>query len=113
MEYWVGILIALFVVALATIVGLDRERAFYPTVLIIIASYYALFAVMGGSRRTLGLEIAVGIGFLLLAVVGFKKNLWLVAAAMVGHASLTSSIISSLKILEFRVGGLASVWRLT
>jgi hypothetical protein len=85
MEYWAGLLIALFVVALATVVGLDRERAFYPTVLIVIASYYALFAVMGGSRRTLGLEIAVGIGFLLLAVVGFKKNLWLVAAAMVGH----------------------------
>jgi hypothetical protein len=85
MEYWIGVMIAMAVVGLATFAGLDRERAFYPTVLIVIASYYALFAVMGGSSRTLGIEIAVAIGFLFLAILGFKKNLWLVAAAMVGH----------------------------
>ena len=85
MEYWVGSLVALSVAGLAAIVGLDRERAFYPTVLIVIASYYPLFGVMGGSRQILGIEITFGAGFLLLAIVGFKKNLWLVAAAMVGH----------------------------
>ncbi len=85
MEYWMGILIALGVVGLAVTVGLDRERAFYPTVVIVIASYYALFAVMGASGRILTVEIAAATGFLLLAVVGFKKNLWLVAIAMVGH----------------------------
>jgi hypothetical protein len=31
---------------LATVVGFDRERAFYPTVMIVIASYYVLFAAM-------------------------------------------------------------------
>lgn len=85
MEYWIGVMIAMCVVGLASMVGFDRERAFYPTVLIVIASYYALFAVMGGSGRTLATEIAVGTGFLLLATLGFKTNLWLVAAAMVGH----------------------------
>jgi hypothetical protein len=58
---------------------------FYPTVLIVIASYYVLFAVMAASRRTLLIEIVVASGFLLFAVLGFKRNLWLVAAALVGH----------------------------
>jgi hypothetical protein len=49
MAYLVGGLLALTVGALATLVHLDRDRAFYPTVLIVVASYYALFAVMTGS----------------------------------------------------------------
>jgi hypothetical protein len=54
-------------------------------VLIVIASYYVLFAVMGASGRTLAIEIAVASGFLLFAVLGFKRNLWMVVAALVGH----------------------------
>ena len=73
------------VAGLATVVGLDRGRAFYPTVLIVIATYYVLFAVMGASGRILGMEIAVATGFSSLAILGFKKNLWLVAAALAGH----------------------------
>lgn len=53
--------------------------------LIVIASYYVLFAVMGASGRTLVIEIAVASGFLLFAVLGFKRNLWMVVAALVGH----------------------------
>ena len=49
MEYIVGIVLALTTTILATIVRLDRDRAFYPTLMIVIASYYGLFAVMGGS----------------------------------------------------------------
>jgi len=57
----------------------------YPTVLIAIASYYVLFAVMGASRRTLILEIVVASGFLLVGTLGFKRNLWLVVIALAGH----------------------------
>lgn len=85
MEYMVGAILALVVAGAARIIGLDRGRAFYPTVLIVVASYYALFAVMGASRTTLGIEIAVGVGFLLLAVLGFKRNMWLVAVGIAGH----------------------------
>ena len=66
-------------------IGFDRQRAFYPTVLMVIASYYVLFAVMGASGRTLAAEIVVASVFFLLAVVGFKTTLWLVVAATVGH----------------------------
>jgi hypothetical protein len=85
MEYLTGLLLSLAVVGLLTMIGLDREPAFYPTVLIVIASYYVLFAVMGASGRALVIEIVVASGFLLFAIVGYKRNLWLVAIALVGH----------------------------
>src|SRR5690349_2830087 len=85
MEYLVGLILALAVGGLAALVGMDRDRAFYPTVLIVSASYYVLFAVMGASRQTLAIEIAVASGFSALAVLGFSKNLWYAAAAIVGH----------------------------
>jgi hypothetical protein len=85
MEYLVGLALAFGISAGATVLGVDRERSFYATVLIVVASYYVLFAVMGASGRTVAIEIAVAGGFLALAVVGFKKNLWLVAVALAGH----------------------------
>jgi hypothetical protein len=85
MEYLIGVILSLAVAALATVVGFDRERAFYPTVLIVIGSYYVLFAVMGASKRTLTIEIVVAGGFLLVAVLGYRRNFWLVVAALVGH----------------------------
>ena len=46
---------------------------------------YILFAVMGSSTPALALESAVACTFLVLAVAGFKKNLWLVVATLAGH----------------------------
>jgi len=85
MEYLIGLILALAVAGLAALTGFDRERAFYPTLLIVIASYYVLFAAMGASGRTLVIESVVGVGFLLVAVLGFKTSLWWVVAALVGH----------------------------
>jgi hypothetical protein len=85
MEYLIGLILSLAVAGLATVVGFDRERAFYPTVMIVIASYYVLFAAMEASRRTLVIEIVVAGGFLLVAVLGYRRNFWLVVAALIGH----------------------------
>jgi hypothetical protein len=85
MEYLVGLLLSLGVAGLVAMIGFDRERGFYPTVLIVIASYYVLFAVMGASRRTLMLEIVIALAFLLIGILGFKRNLWLVVIGLVGH----------------------------
>jgi hypothetical protein len=52
---------------------------------VVVASYYVLFAVMGGSGEALVPETPVMVGFLLVAVIGFKKNLWLVVATLAGH----------------------------
>jgi hypothetical protein len=85
MEYVIGLALAAAVAWFATVVGLARERSFYATVLIVVGSYYVLFAAMAASRRTLVAEIVVSGIFLLFAVLGFKGNLWLLA---VGGRSL-------------------------
>ena len=85
MEYVVGLTLAAAVVWFATVVGLGRDRSFYPTVLIIIGSYYVLFAAMGASRRIVLAEIVVAGIFLLLAVLGFKRSLWVVVGGSIGH----------------------------
>ncbi|HMK31143.1 MAG TPA: hypothetical protein VK473_15780 [Terriglobales bacterium] len=40
MEYLIGVILSLAVAVFAAVIGFDRESAFYPTVLIVIASYY-------------------------------------------------------------------------
>jgi hypothetical protein len=81
----VGALLPIVVGLFATIVGLDRDRAFYPTVMIVIAVLYALFAVIGGSPEALRLELLAGAVFIVAAVAGFKSSLWIVALALAGH----------------------------
>ena len=81
----VGALLALAVGLFATAVGLDRDRSFYPTVMIVIASLYALFAVMGASTNALVLESVAGVAFVAAAVVGFRSSLWVVVLALAAH----------------------------
>jgi hypothetical protein len=81
----IGALLAFAVGLFATGLGLDRDRAFYPIVTIVIASYYALFAVMGDSAHALVFESLVGAVFLAVAVSGFRSSLWLVVVALAAH----------------------------
>jgi hypothetical protein len=85
MAYTIGILLGLVSVVLARLAGLDRDRAFYPTVLVVIATYYVLFAVVGGSFGALVVESIVMIAFVIVGVLGFKFNLWLVVFALAAH----------------------------
>lgn len=85
MEYVIGLILAAAVACFATVVGFTRERSFYSTVLIVVGSYYVLFAAMGASSRIIIVESAVGGIFLLFAAIGFRRNLWLVAVALIGH----------------------------
>src|SRR4051794_34735590 len=85
MPYLIGIVLALALLLFFRAVGFDRDRVLYPTVLIVVAHYYILFAVTGGSRQALIAESLAATIFLLVAVVGFKTSLWWVAAALVGH----------------------------
>lgn len=85
MEYLIGAILAAVVIAFARLTGFDRDRVFYPTLLIVVATYYILFAVMGRSEHALVIESLAATVFLAVSVAGFKKNLWLVAAALAGH----------------------------
>ncbi len=69
MEYFIGLLVASAVAGLAA-GGFGRDRSFAPTILIVVAHYYVLFAIMGGSNRALVIESIVASGFLLSALFG-------------------------------------------
>ena len=85
MEYLIGLGLALAVCAFAAVSEFDRDLAFYPTMVIVVATYYILFAAMGGSPSAVAVESAVAATFVMAAVAGFKRSLWWVAAALAGH----------------------------
>jgi hypothetical protein len=85
MPYVIGIVLSMVVALFARRVGFDRDRAFYPTVMIVIAAYYVLFAVISGSVQTVVIESVVMALFAAAAVAGFKSSAWIVVAALAGH----------------------------
>lgn len=85
LPFVIGIVASAGVALFARNVGLDRDRAFYPTVMIVIALYYVLFAVMTGSIQTVLAESVVMVVFAAAAVAGFRSSAWIVAAALAGH----------------------------
>ena len=80
----IGIALALAIVFLGRLSGLDRDRALYPVALIVIAAYYVLFATMGGAQA-LPSELIAATVFIVVAIVGFRTSLWWVAAGIAGH----------------------------
>jgi hypothetical protein len=70
----IGAGLALGVCLFATFAGFDRDRAFHPTLTIVIASYYGLFAVMAVATGALSVESAVILLFLFLSVLGLQTE---------------------------------------
>jgi hypothetical protein len=85
MPYVIGLVLSVGVAVFARYVGFDRDRAFYPTVMIVIAAYYVLFAAMSGSVQTVVIESLVMTLFAAAAVAGFKSSPWIVVVALAGH----------------------------
>ena len=85
LPYVVGIVLSIAVAVFARWVGFDRDRAFYPTVLIVIASYYVLFAAMIGSVDTVLFESILMILFVVAAVAGFKGSPWIIVGGLAAH----------------------------
>ena len=85
MEYLIGIILALGVCTFALLTGFDRDRVFYSTMVIVVAHYYILFATIGATTRVLLSESLAAAIFIVLSIVGFKKTLWIIAAALASH----------------------------
>ena len=86
MEYFVGVILGVVVGGFGWLSGFDRDRAFYPTALIVIASYYSLFALIGTFQySTLEIEIAAGLVFAAIALISFKTSMWLAVVGIAGH----------------------------
>jgi len=56
--------------------------------MIVIASTYGLFAVIGGSESALWRDAAVAAVFAGVAIAGFRTSLWLVVAALAAHGAM-------------------------
>ncbi len=81
----VGIVLALVSVALGRFAGFDRDRAFYPTMGIVVASYYSLFAAVGGTPAAVWTESLIALLFAAAAIAGFRHSLWWAVVAIAGH----------------------------
>jgi NADPH:quinone reductase-like Zn-dependent oxidoreductase len=61
------------------------NRAFYPAALIVVASYYVLFAAISGSIQTVVFESIVMTLFVIAAVAGFKGSAWIIVGGLACH----------------------------
>lgn len=85
MEYVIGVFLASVVGLFASVIGFDKERSFYPVVLIIIASTYLLFAALANSADALIAEALPALIFVVAATLGFRKTPWIVVAGLALH----------------------------
>jgi hypothetical protein len=81
----VGVLLAAGIAALAKFTRFDEDRSFYPTVLVIIASYYLLSAVLGGSGHALVWELVIAVAFSTAAIIGAVFSPTLVGIGILTH----------------------------
>lgn len=84
-EFLVGSILAICVGMMASKSRLDLDRAFYPTVLMVIASYYVLFAAMAGQYTVLVAQSAVMAIFVAASIKGFRGSLWLLVFMFAAH----------------------------
>lgn len=87
MAFAISSTIALGVAVFARVSRFDRDRAFYPTVLMVTASYYVLFAVLGDSMPALVIDGVGLIAFTAAAVLGVR-NQSIVALGLAAHGVL-------------------------
>lgn len=81
----IGVILAITLGIFGTVVGFDRDRSYYATVLAVIGLLYGLWAVISGSTTTLLLESIGILAFVTLSVLGFKTSQWFLVAGLAAH----------------------------
>lgn len=81
----IGVALAVALIIFGKLTGYEKDRSFFPTLLIIIASYYLLFATLTDSVSTLLIEITITLFFSVLAVWGSFRFPLLVGAGITLH----------------------------
>lgn len=84
-ELIAGIALAITIVWTARLAGFDKDRSFYPVLLIVIALYYVLFALQSYHIYSLLFEMLIAVSFVALALWGHRKNLAIVGFALILH----------------------------
>lgn len=85
MNIILGLCLSILVCLGASVIGLGRERSFYPTVMMVIASFYMLFAAQAWPIGGFLPELSGLVLFAALAIWGFRASNWFVVAALVLH----------------------------
>lgn len=85
MSILIGVVLALCTRLVGRVAGFDRDRAFYPAVLIAIATYDVLFAVMAGTPTAIVIESLFASAFLVASIVGFRTTPWIIVAGFAAH----------------------------
>ena len=81
----IGVTCAFAIAVSGRVTRFEHDRSFYPTLLIVIASYYLLFAVMAEQAI---LEESAGLAvFSAIALIGALKAPWLVGLGIVLHGA--------------------------
>ncbi|MFT3743619.1 MAG: hypothetical protein QM785_04915 [Pyrinomonadaceae bacterium] len=85
MEYLVGIVSAVVLAVFARFSGFEKDRSFYPTVLIVIGFLYVLFGSIDGRMSVVLTEIVFALVFSSIAVFGYSKSCRLVGIGIAAH----------------------------
>jgi len=70
----IGIIIAIYVVIRFRRTRLEKKKWVYPAFLATFPVYYWVFAISASDNAALMNELAVGLGFLIIAYIAYKSN---------------------------------------
>lgn len=85
MEYLVGVVSAVVLAVFARASEFEKDRSFYPTVLIVIGFLYVLFGAIDGRMSVILTECVFALVFSSIAVFGFSKCCRLVGIGIATH----------------------------
>jgi hypothetical protein len=88
MAYLIGAVLAVATLLFVQVSQLDRHRTLYPSMLIVIACTYDLFAAMGGPPTAFWIEAGITMAFVAVAVVGYRSSPWAVVVGLSLHGLL-------------------------
>lgn len=87
MDFLAGVVIVLAFIVFSHALGLHRERALYPMVLLVIALAYVLLAASDDAFGQAMVEAVIASGFLVAAAAGYRGSLWWIVIALISHAA--------------------------
>ena len=85
MEYLVGIVSAVVLAVFSRFSGFEKDRSFYPTVLIVIGFLYVLFGAIDGRMSVVLTELVFALVFSSIAVFGYSKSCRIVGFGIAAH----------------------------
>jgi len=85
LPFLIGIGLTIAVLGVNAAIGLHKERGVWPSLLIAIAAFYVVFAFEHSDHSGIALQSVIALGFMALALIGYKSSLWLIVAGLVLH----------------------------